>query len=172
MISLSKVRADVLTHQLDDQVLVYDPKSNRVHLLDQTTACVMQLLQEGGRSVEEVTAELALRIGYVPSPGLLWLGIEELRRAGLLDEGDAARRFHGGAGMFRRAMLRKVASAGATALLVPLVVTLSPEAAFAQASVCVANAACCVPGVDTCCDNKKTCKSEGACNKTTGNACK
>lgn len=172
MISLSKVRDDVLTHQLDDQVLVYDARSNRVHLLDQTTACVMQLLREGGRSVDEVTAELALRIGYVPSPGLLWLGIEELRRAGLLDEGDEPRRFHGGASMFRRAMLRKVASAGATALLVPLVVTLSPDSASAQASVCVATNSCCVSGVDTCCDNKKSCKPEPGCNKTTSNACK
>jgi hypothetical protein len=171
MISLSRVRADVLCHQLEDQVLVYDPQANLIHLLDRTTACAMQLLQEGGRSVEETTEELAARIGYVPSPGILWLAVEELRKAGLLDESDAPRRVHGGASMFRRHMLKKVASAGVATMLVPLVVTLTPDPAYGQASICVAHHQCCVPG-QPCCDAKDDCKTEKACDKTTGFQCK
>ena len=171
MISLSKVRTDVLSHQLDDQVVVYDPRSDAVHLLDQTTGCVMELLKEGGRSVDELTEELGRRIGYGPSPGLLLLALEELRRAKLLDESEGPRKPISGPGMFRRAMLKKVAAAGATALLVPLVVTITPGAANAQASTCVAHHTCCTLG-DTCCDAKDTCKKEAACDKTTGNQCK
>ena len=162
MITLSKVRTDVLSHHLDDQVVVYDPRSDAVHLLDRTTGCVMELLKEGGRSVDELTAELARRIGYAPSPGLLWLAIEELRRSGLLAECDAPRRLNGGASMFRRSMLKKVAAAGATALIVPLVVSITPGDAYAQASTCLAHNACCVPG-DTCCDAKDTCKADAPC---------
>lgn len=170
MISLAKVRTDVLTHQLDDQVVVYDPRSDAVHLLDRTTGCVMELLNEGGRTVDELTEELARRIGYGPSPGLLLLALDELRRAHLLDETEGPRKPISGSGMFRRAMLKKVAAAGATALIVPLVVSVTPGTANAQASTCVAHGACCVIG-DTCCDGKDTCKGAKPCEKTTGNAC-
>lgn len=170
MISLSKVRTNVLCHQLDDQFLVYDPTANVVHLLDPTTACVMELLKEGGRTVEEITDELGRRINYGPSPGLLLLALEELRKAHLLDESEGLRKPISGPGMFRRAMVKKVVAAGAAALLVPLVVSIDPENAYAQASACVAHHVCCTPG-DTCCDAKDSCKPEGAC-KTTSFQCK
>jgi len=171
MISLSKVRTDVLCHRLEDQVVVYDPRSDSIHLLDQTTACVMDLLTEGGRTVEEVTDELARRINYQPSPGLLMLAIEELRRADLLDQSEGPRKPMSGPGMFRRAMVKKVAAAGATALLVPLVVSLSPGAAYGQASTCIAHHTCCTPG-QRCFVLIDTCATEKACDKTTGFQCK
>ncbi|HUQ18289.1 MAG TPA: HPr-rel-A system PqqD family peptide chaperone [Gemmatimonadaceae bacterium] len=162
MISLARMRTDVLRHQLEDQVLVYDPRENAVHLLDPTTACVMDLLIEGGRTVEEITAEVAARTGYEPSPGLIMLALEELRRTKLLDESEAQQKPLSGAVMFRRGMLKKVASAGAATLLVPLIVTMSPGTAQAQSSACIPHDACCETG-RVCCNAKDTCEANKNC---------
>jgi len=162
MISLSKVRKDVLCHKLDDQVMVYDPRDNAVHLLDPTTACVMDLLNEGGRTVEEITAEVAVRTGFQPSPGLLMLALEELRKANLLDEREERRKPLSGEVMFRRGMLKKVAAAGAATLLVPMIVTLSPGTAQAQSSACIVHDACCEVG-RVCCNAKDTCEANKNC---------
>ena len=162
MITLAKVRTDLLCHQLDDQLMVYDPTDETIHLLDVTTACVFRLLQEGGRNVDEVIAELAVRTGFQPSPGLLLLALDELRHADLLDETLEPRRAVSGASLFRRAMLKKVVAAGATAMLVPAIVTLSPSQAAAQGS-CLAHDACCNTASDICCNAKDTCVSDKKC---------
>ncbi len=163
MITLGRARSDIRCHQLDDQLMVYDPVHDAVHLLDPTTASVLRLLQEGGRTIDEITVEVARENNYVPSEGLLILAIDELRHAGLLDEPEGSREQLKGAGVFRRAMLKKVVAAGAAALIVPAIVTLSPSDAYGQSSQqCVAHDACCTPG-DICCTGKDTCSSFKGC---------
>jgi hypothetical protein len=142
--------------------MVYDPLNDAVHLLDPTTASVLRLLQEGGRTVDEITAEVAKRNNYAPSEGLLMLAIDELRHARLLDEPEGARERLKGAGMFRRAMMKKVVAAGAAAFIVPAIVTLSANDAYGQSSACVAHDDCCTPG-QVCCNAKDNCEPDKKC---------
>src|SRR6478672_10562448 len=102
MITLARARLDIRCHELDDLLMVYDPLNEAVHLLAPTTGSVLRLLQEGGRTVEETTAEVAKRNNYGPCEGLLVLASDYLRHARLLDEPDGAHGRLKGAGMCRR----------------------------------------------------------------------
>jgi PqqD family protein of HPr-rel-A system len=130
MSMLPRVRTGLLKHPLDKQVLVYDSSNGQVHLLDPTTACVLDLLQEGGWTREGMTIELAERNKVSEDPGFVTLALEELRKSGLLEESE-----HIPApleGVTRRDMVGKLAMAGAAAILVPAVSTLTTSRAYAQ----------------------------------------
>jgi hypothetical protein len=148
--------------------MVYDPLNEAVHLLDPTTGSVLRLLQEGGRTIEEITAEVAKKNNYAPSEGLLALAIDELRNARLLDEPDGAREHLKGAGVFRRAMVKKVVAAGAAAFIVPAIVTLSANDAYGQSSACIPHDGCCTV-TSVCCNTNDTCVSDKKC--ATGGKC-
>jgi PqqD family protein of HPr-rel-A system len=162
MISLPHVRAGLLRHRLDEQVLIYDPRDDRVHLLDPTTACVLELLEEGGHSMAGIISELSRRLDVGPSEELVTLAIDELRKADLLDKDTATLPALGD--VTRREALRKVGLTGAAALLIPAIATLTATSASAQASgaSCVHNGGACTTQADCCpgCNctgNPKTC---------------
>lgn len=146
MVPLPRIRQGLLSHQLDGQVLVYDSRDDRIHLLDPTTGCVLELLQEHGWTAAGVTTEVARRLGIVADPALLALALEELRKADLLDESAPVP-----APMVdvnRRTLLRKLAMTGAAAALVPAIASLTATTGYAQGSLlglgatCVTNAQC------------------------------
>ena len=149
MNSLPRVRPGLLRHRLDEQVLVYDPRDDKVHLLDPTTACVLDLLEEGGWTAERVAGEVARRLDVDPSEELLTLSLDELRKADLLDRSTGS--IAPVTDFRRREMLRKLGLAGAAALLIPAITTLT--ATPAMAATCLANGQpCTVSG--QCCSQK------------------
>ena len=149
MNSLPRVRPGLLRHRLDEQVLVYDPRDDKVHLLDPTTACVLDLLEEGGWTAERVAGEVARRLEVDPSEELLALSLDELRKADLLDKSTGS--IPPVTDLRRREMLRKVGLAGAAALLIPAITTLT--ATPAMAATCLHNGQpCTVSG--QCCSQK------------------
>jgi hypothetical protein len=155
-----RVRSGLLTHQLDNQVLVYDRIGDRVHLLDPTSACVLSLLQEGGWTQEGLAIELGERLGVTADTGVLQLAIEELRAAGLLDETSVTITTPIDAS--RRDMLRKVVMAGAAAMLVPAITTLTATRGYAQTTNSVATCGACTQSSQ--CPPGGFCGSQGACN--------
>jgi len=155
MNSLPRVRPGLLRHELDGQVLIYDAREDRVHLLDTTTGHVFALLEEGGRTREGIVAELAARMDALDSDGLLQLSVDELRKADLLDDGAAP--VPPLSEINRRDLLRKVGMAGAAALLIPAIATLTSTPAYAQAS-CVNAGQLCAPGGLACCPGS-TCQN-------------
>ena len=157
MNSLPQVRAGLLRHQLDGQVLVYDTREDRVHLLDTTTGHVFELLEQGNRSREGIVAELATRMNSIEGESLLRLSLDELRKADLLMDAqvptDALN------DITRRDLVRKLGLAGAAALLVPTITTLTATRAYAQASCLVTGQACVVNSTPACCTGE-TCVAE------------
>jgi hypothetical protein len=168
MTPLPTVRSGLLSNSLDDQVLVYDPRADRVHLLDETTSCVMQLLEERTWTVEGITAELSRRTDNPPSPDLVLLAIEELQKADLLDTHDGIEPERTEAGMRRRDALRKAALAGATAFAIPAIVSLMPSAAYGQSSCFVVNTCC--TSTSQCCPGTICVSDPGRCGLG-GSAC-
>ncbi|HYN80872.1 MAG TPA: twin-arginine translocation signal domain-containing protein [Gemmatimonadaceae bacterium] len=148
MNSLPRVRPGLLRHQLDRQVLIYDARDDRVHLLDTTTGHVFELLEEGGRGREGIVAELATRMNAGESDSLLQLSLDELRKADLLD--DVSAPVAPLTEINRRDLLRKVGMAGAAALLIPAIATLTATSAYAQAS-CLPLDHLCDPNLIPCC---------------------
>lgn len=157
MTQLPGIRTGLLCNPLDDQVLVYDPRVDAVHLLDPTTAHVMELLKDRGRTTDDIIAELAREVDVPSSEALLALAVDELRKADLLDESSPSPRLE----VSRRELLRKVALAGAAAVLAPAIVSLSPSRAYAQGS-CLAKKECCNLDADCC---------SGKCASNTGTGC-
>ena len=171
MSPLPRPTSGLLKHPLDRQVLVYDTRVDRVHLLDPTTACVLELLEEGGWTPEGITAEIAVRLDVSPNEGFLPLALNELRNASLLDETVALATPL--MEVNRRELVRKLAMTGAGALLVPTVATLTATRGYAQGTVaslgpgrdCTNNAQCIQ---NNCCFG--ICSNTG-CPQTSGAAC-
>ena len=149
MTSLPRVRPGLLRHELDGQVLIYDAREDRVHLLDTTTGHVFELLEQGDRSPDGIVTELAKRMNTLEGESLLTLSLDELRKADLLDEGAAATAPL--SEISRRDLLRKVALAGAAVVLVPAIATLTATSAYAQASCLASGAVCRFAGGLPCC---------------------
>ncbi len=149
MNTLPRVRPGLLRHELDGQVLIYDAREDRVHLLDTTTGHVFELLQEEGKTRESIVSELASRMNSIETDSLLQLSLDELRKADLLDNG--ATTMPALSDINRRDLLRKVGLAGAAAILIPAIATLSATSAYAQASCLATGAACRTAGGLHCC---------------------
>ena len=153
--SLPRVRPGLLRHRLDEQTLVYDPRDDKVHLLDPTTACVLEMLEQGSWSPARLSEEVARRMNVAASDELLSLSLEELRKADLLDTSSA--QLASVPDIRRREMLRKVGLVGAAALLIPAITTLTATPAYAVScgllnTACSLSTQCC----DQCCDTVTT----------------
>lgn len=148
MSSLPRVRPGLLRHSLDDQILVYDPREDKVHLLDPTTACVLDLLQEGGWSPERMRDEVARRMNVAASEEIVALSLDELRKADLLD--TSASPVAPVTDLARREMLRKVGFVGAAALAIPLITTLTATPAYAVCTGLLTAGQACTSGAQCC----------------------
>ncbi len=158
---LPVVRKGLQLNRLDDELLVYDGKEDVVHLLNETTACVFELLSGGAVTQDEIEAQIAQRTGAAPSESVFLLAVDELRKVNLLE--DLADNAEPLSDLTRRAMLRKMAMTGAAALLIPAITTLSPRRAYGQVSgACREKKECCTVDAD-CCDEK--------CDAPTSNGC-
>jgi hypothetical protein len=155
---LPTLRGDLRRHLLDDQLLVYDPINDHVHLLDSITAKVVGLM-ENGASAESIVDHLKAQHGPHADGDLLALTLDQLAAAGLLAETQDAvpTGMHDGT---RRQMLQKVAAVG-LGFLVPTILTLTPRLTYAQASGF---------GLGSACDSSSQCLN-GCCQQGTSGAC-
>jgi hypothetical protein len=155
------LRQGVLSHRLDDQLVVYDVTADRIHLLDGTTATVYESLQQGaGRNAIESKLDAQQTVGA--GAELLALALDELAKARLID-GDS--RESTPVMESRRQMLQKLAGVGA-ALLIPAIVTLAPNNLYSQAATGFVNGTACTSN-SQCASNCCATNSAGPCkNKT------
>jgi hypothetical protein len=161
--SIPKIRSDLLRHPLDEQVLVYDSRVDRVHLLDSSTAHVMELIERGISDRETLEAEVAKRVESDTAADVVALAISELNESGLFESEVAV-------GVSRRDVVRKLAAAGVAGVLVPTIATLTASRAYAQGTLLGVGSACTTNGQcqsNRCCGG--TCRS-AACS-TGGVAC-
>lgn len=159
---LPRVRTGLLRHTLEAQALVYDSGDNRIHLLDPVTACVLELLEEGGWTSEGISAEIAVRMGFAPNEGFLPLALEELRKAELLETGAEAPTPI--SDVTRRGLLRKLAVAGAAAVLIPAIATLTSTPGYAQGTNTVQRCGACTTTAQ--CTGSRICSNNGVCSPT------
>lgn len=146
MASHPKARAGLMRHELDGQSVVYDPATERVHLLDATTGRVLELL-DGTRGRDALAAELTRQLGRPCDHEVVALALDELAKAELLDaDAVPAARLPDAA---RRDLLKKLGVAAA-ALVIPTVLSVTP--AHAQTTSCRADGAACT-SVTQCCGN-------------------
>jgi hypothetical protein len=146
---LPKARTEqLIVKEVDDEVLVYDLKSDKAHCLNKTAANVWKNC-DGEKSLSDIKAALASDSGAAVDEGVVWLALDQLKQFKLLAEVPSAPAVF--AGMSRRQLMRNL---GVAAIALPVVVSIiSPTAAFAASCInpggappgatCLTNGACC-----------------------------
>ena len=115
-----KTRDDnLLVHQIEDEMVIYDRTQQKAHRLNEAAAKVWSRL-DGKRSVSKIAGELDVDESVVA------LAVDDLANAQLLESSEPV-------SVSRRSALRRVASAAAVGVLLPVVTSIpAPLAAMAH----------------------------------------
>jgi hypothetical protein len=148
------ITTDLSVHELPDEVLVYDPKSEKSHCLNRTAAAVWRAC-DGTRDVAAIGRAASETMAQVLPSEVVELAMGQLYRRGLIDQGPKARRDD--RGLSRREALRYFAAACA----LPLICTVQAQAQnFLRAKIgdpcglVTPSAVSICPGESLCCDGQ------------------
>ena len=120
-------KGELVIQELQDEILVFDIKTNKAHCLNQTASKIWKYC-DGKTSISEIRRLLEIQTDSQIPENLIWLAIDQLNERELL-ENRFAEKF---AGQNRREILKKIGLATVVAL--PLVASLTaPTAAMAVA---------------------------------------
>ncbi len=78
---------DLVVKKLNDEVVVYDLKTNNALYLNETSALIWHLC-DGNRSVADIRSELKEEFGLMVSDDFILFAIYQLRRDKLLSDSD------------------------------------------------------------------------------------
>jgi hypothetical protein len=138
----------VVVEHLADEVLVYDLKRDRAHCLNVTAARVWEKC-DGQHTISQIASEVVKGDGEAGEE-VVWLAVEELSRAGLMEEKIK----RGREGVSRREVIKRIAVAAAIG--VPVVTSIVAPTA--------SHAANCRPAGQPCSTAIQCCS--GLCNGT------
>jgi hypothetical protein len=126
-------RNEILAEKLFAETMVYDKASHRAHVLNQTLALVWESCN-GRNSIDEIAQILHRELGLPAERSIVLLALQELSESGLLQEPVQAEA--GSERLTRRQVAQRLALAGASLALIPLVTSvLAPTPAMAASSV-------------------------------------
>ncbi len=127
--NLPRARRDgLLSTNLDDEVVVYDPQRKRAHSLNRTAVAVWNHC-DGSTPIDELRRLASEEVGHRLDVPAVWLALRKLERAHLLTE-----RINDISPMTRREMLGKAGRFGAAAMATPLIASALVPVAAAAAS--------------------------------------
>src|SRR5581483_1616438 len=106
--------ADLLTEELDDELLVYDQDRDTACRLNATAAIVWRSA-DGERTIDELVEVLRGELGDVADEDLVLVTLDRLEEQGLIESGYAARDVDT-ARLSRRRFIRRVGVVGSAAL--------------------------------------------------------
>lgn len=140
-----QVRSErIAAKEVGDEVAVYDLDTDKVHLLNATTARIWQACQ-GPTTVRAICEVIGDGAPGDEVQELVWRGLVELREAGLLTAASFLP--PGVVPISRRSLLKK---AGVAALAIPVITTIAAPPAAAQASVCGVQGTSCTTNTQCC----------------------
>lgn len=140
-------REYLIVQKVDDEILLYDTANDQAHILNPTSARVWNLAN-GQRTVSNIALLVARELHTQPQPELIWLALEQLSKAGLLQQRALPTMLT--TKMTRREFLQKASLA---AMAIPMVKTISaptPQRAVSCAQPtdpCQVDGDCCTPAV-------------------------
>lgn len=135
-------RQELVIQKIDNELLVYDLKTNKAHHLTETAAYIWQHC-DGNNSISDLKTLVEKKFDTKINEDFIWLALDQLNRENLLDSKIPSH------GISRREVLKKIGVAAMVAL--PIVASLSvPNTALATSTcgnVCSpANPRTCAPG--------------------------
>lgn len=126
-------RKDVFFERLTAETILYDKANHRAHSLNPTVACVWENA-DGHRSVDDLAGILHRDLGIPADRTVVLLALQELSEAGLLEE--PVNTEAGPELLSRRQVARRLALAGASTAMLPLIASvLAPTPAMASSGI-------------------------------------
>ena len=131
---------NIVTQEMNNELLIYDLKDNKAFCLNETSAIIYQLC-DGKRTVAEINNVIAKKLNQPVNDELIWLALDGLKKEGLLENSENFEiNFNG---LSRRQVIKKV---GLSSLVVlPVIGSLVAPTAAATASLAVLFAICSSP---------------------------
>lgn len=124
-------KADIVVQAFNDETLVYDLKTNKAFVLNQTSAIVWRFC-DGTKNISEIANQISFQLKDIVTEELVWLSLEQLKKENLLENEMAElSRFDG---LSRRELVRKIAFTSLVTL--PAVSSLIAPTAINAASFC------------------------------------
>lgn len=133
--------------EVDDEVLVYDLARDQAHCLNDSAARIWRLC-DGKNSIDQLAVIFSGDSGAKPDANLILLGLQDLQRNHLLENGNLASQSGVGQGMSRREAVRRIGIGAAIAL--PLVISISAPTPVQAAVSCSARCKPCSTGAECC----------------------
>lgn len=133
-------QADILVQDLENELLVYDLRTNKAYCLNQTSALVFQY-SDGTKTALEISELISQKLGILVSEDFVWLAIQNLERENLLGNNKELTDYL--AGLSRRKMIKKVGLASMAAL--PVIASVIAPTAAQQISLLPLFARCPAP---------------------------
>jgi hypothetical protein len=126
-------RNEILSAKLVADTMIYDKVSHRAHVLNQTVALVWESA-DGRNSVDDIAQILHRELRLPADRSVVLLALQDLEKSGLLQ--DPVRAEAGPERLTRRQVAQRLACAGASLALVPMVTSvLAPTPAMAQSTI-------------------------------------
>jgi hypothetical protein len=137
----------IVVEHLADEVLVYDLTGDRAHCLNLTAARVWEQC-DGQRTISEIAAEV-VKGDAEAAEEVVWLAVEELSRAGLMEEKikRPSKGLRGRVGVSRRELIKRIAVAAAVG--VPVVTSIVAPTA-SHAANCIPSGGGCTVAANCC----------------------
>lgn len=143
---LPKARtSQLVTREVDGELLVYDRNSNQAHCLNSTAAMVWARC-DGMTTVAEMAQLLEEEMKVAGGNEVVWFALEQLNKSDLLDDSF----MRPVQPMSRRALVMRMGVAAA--VTVPFIGSITAPTA-AQAATCLPNGATCAVNADCCSNN-------------------
>jgi hypothetical protein len=126
-------RNEIVSAKLVADTMIYDKVSHRAHVLNQTVALVWESA-DGRNSVDNIAQILHRELGLPADRSVVLLALQELEKSGLLQ--GPVRAEAGPEHLTRRQVAQRLAYAGASLALIPMVTSvLAPTPAMAQSTI-------------------------------------
>ena len=122
---------DIVVQRSNDEVLIYDLRSNKALCLNETSSIVWDAC-DGNRDRDEIRNFVSAKLGKEVNGDLIWLALDQLKKEELISsDAEIETKFEG---LSRREVIRKIGIGSMIAL--PVIASMvAPQAAYAI-SVC------------------------------------
>ena len=152
---------DLVIQEMDDEVLVYDLRTNKAICLNQTSALVWQSC-DGRKNALEISQDIEKQLGSAVSEDLVWFALNQLEKEKLLnEEKEIVNKFEG---LSRREVIKKIGLTSMIAL--PIVASLVAPSAIHAASCNGVSCNCTGPRAPDGSCTSTTCTAGCTCRET------
>lgn len=128
---------DIVMQNLDEEILIYDLKTNKAFCLNKTSALVWREC-DGTKSLSEISEKLSIQFNTQINQGLIWLALEQLKKENLIESEVSLPSEY--KGKSRREIIKQIGFSAA--IVFPMISSLvAPHPINAASTACTAGAA-------------------------------